>query len=145
MEAQQERERGPRPRVLVADDEPQTRAIVTAILEGLGCRVDAVGNGAEAVEAAGRERYDLIFMDGVMPVLDGLEATRRIRRAEGNGRRVPVVGITGNTRQFTERACREAGMDGYLRKPVGRKDYAQAVARWAPSPEGRPPSADARA
>ena len=116
-----------RPFVLVADDDELARRIVAKILEKLGCHVDAVSDGAEAVEAARTVQYDLIILDGVMPEMDGLEAARQIRLMEGERGRVPIVGVTGDTVRITKEKCREAGMNHYLQKPVGREAYRNVV------------------
>ena len=119
-----------RPRVLVADDNEVCRSTVVRILEGMGCRVDAVSDGVAAVEAARRARYDLIFLDGIMPEMDGIEAARAIRQLPGENGQAPIVGITGNPVQIPKATCLEVGMNEYLQKPIGRDAYKQAVARW---------------
>ena len=138
MTAPQDGRQRPLARVLVADDEQLARTIVARILEGMGCRVDTVSNGVEAVEAARTVKYDLIFLDGVMPKMSGLEVARAIRLLPGEMGRVPIVGITGNSMEISPEKCREAGMDEYLQKPVGRDAYRQAVDRWALG-QGQPP------
>ena len=119
-----------RPRVLVADDDEVCRSTVIRILERMGCRVDTVSDGAAAVEAARRDRYDLIFLDGIMPEMGGIEAARAIRQLPGENGQAPIVGITGNPVQVTKAGCLEAGMDQYLQKPIGKAAYQQAVDRW---------------
>ena len=138
MTVPQDGRQRPLARVLVADDEQLARTIVARALEAMGCRVDTVSNGVEAVEVARTVKYDLIFLDGVMPKMSGLEATRAIRLLPGEMGRVPIVGVTGNSMDITAKKCREAGMDGYLQKPVGRDAYRQAVDRWALG-QGQPP------
>ena len=88
--------------MLVADDEAVARSVVSNFLEKLGCRVDVAVNGLEAVQMVKQAHYDLVFMDGVMPEMDGLEAVRAIRDIGGAKGRVPIVGITGNSTQITE-------------------------------------------
>ncbi|MFM7345369.1 MAG: response regulator [Tagaea sp.] len=97
----------------------------------MGHRVDAVNNGREAVEAAAALPYDLILMDVQMPEMDGLEATRRIRDLAGPARSTPIVALTANAFAQDERACREAGMDGFLAKPFDPAALAAAIARHA--------------
>ena len=123
-------DRRPLARVLVADDNDLCRSLVVSMLEDMGCQVDAAADGAAAVEAAAQTQYDLIFLDGVMPEMGGIEVARAIRQSGGPNGAVPIVGITGNPVQVTKDECLAAGMDEYLQKPVGREIYRQAVARW---------------
>lgn len=128
-------------RVLVADDDELCRSVVVGILEGMGCRVDAVRDGLAAVEAARKVRYDLIFLDGIMPGMNGIEAARAIRGIPGQRGRAPIVGITGNPMQIPKADCLEAGVNEYIQKPISRETYKQAVARWVhgwPEPSSRP-------
>lgn len=121
---------GPPARVLVADDNETCRSTVVGILEAMGCQVDTAADGKAAVAAAREARYDLIFLDGVMPHMDGIETARAIRRLPGPNGQAPIVGVTGNPVHFPKARCLEAGMSDYLQKPVGRNAYRQAVARW---------------
>ena len=116
--------------MLVADDDEVCRSTVVRILERMGCRVDTVSDGAAAVEAARRARYDLIFLDGILPEMGGIEAAREIRQLPDEKGQAPIVGITGNPVQVTKAGCLEAGMDQYLQKPIGKAAYKQAVDRW---------------
>lgn len=120
----------PLARVLVADDDDICRGIVTRTLRNMGCRVDAVSDGLQAVAAARRVRYDVILMDGKMPEMDGIAAARAIRRIPGHKGRAHIVGITGATRQITKEVCLEAGMNEYLAKPLGKADYEGLIRRW---------------
>jgi CheY-like chemotaxis protein/HPt (histidine-containing phosphotransfer) domain-containing protein len=118
-------------RILLAEDNVSNQLIATSFLDRMGHRVDAVSNGREAVEAAAALPYDLILMDVQMPEVDGLEATRRIRNLVGPARLTPIVALTANAYAQDERACREAGMDGFLAKPFEPSALAVAVARYA--------------
>ena len=140
MASPDDKQSGALPRVLVADDNDVCRSIVVRILEGMGCRVDTVSDGAAALEATRKARYDLIFLDGIMPEMDGIETARAIRRLPGESGQVPIVGITGNPVQIPKAKCLEVGMNEYLQKPIGRDAYKQAVARWVhrqPEPASR--------
>jgi CheY-like chemotaxis protein/HPt (histidine-containing phosphotransfer) domain-containing protein len=107
--------------VLVAEDHDVNQLVVRELLLGMGCTVDVVANGEDAVVAALTTPYDVILMDCQMPVLDGLEATRRIRgaRAAGHTTHDPgIIALTANATPDDRRACLDAGMDAYLTKPV---------------------------
>jgi two-component system sensor histidine kinase/response regulator len=107
--------------VLLAEDNSVNRRLVCALLERRGHRVSCVVNGEEAVETAGRRAFDLVLMDAQMPLVDGLEATRRIRAAEiesGAQRRVRIVALTAHAMKGYREQCFEAGMDDYLTKPI---------------------------
>jgi signal transduction histidine kinase/ActR/RegA family two-component response regulator len=120
--------------VLLAEDNRLNQRVVTKMLEKLGCRVDVAENGREALAMLKltappeeRPRYDIIFMDIQMPVLDGLRATAMIRAQEGPDVRVPVVAITAHAMKGDREKFLEQGMDGYLAKPVKREDLAAAL------------------
>jgi PAS domain S-box-containing protein len=117
-------------RILVAEDDAVNRKVVAAMLQGLGYRVDAVGNGREAVEACRLAGYDLVLMDCQMPEMDGLNATAHIRAEEGASRRTPIVAMTANAEPGYEDRCRTAGMDDYLAKPVRLQVLRSAVRHW---------------
>lgn len=117
-------------RVLVAEDNAVNQKVVLKMLERIGCTVDAVANGQEALRAALEQQYDLVLMDCQMPEMDGFEATRRIRRTpDGSG--PPIVALTANAMQGDRERCLEAGMDDYLTKPVDFQALAGAVEKWS--------------
>jgi PAS domain S-box-containing protein len=103
-------------RVLLVDDEPVNLAVAQFMLEDVGFVVDSASDGAQAVARASRTAYALILMDMQMPVVDGLEATRRIRALAG-GRHTPIIAMTANAYEDDRRRCLAAGMDGFLVKP----------------------------
>jgi CheY-like chemotaxis protein len=119
-------------RVLVAEDNAVNRLLVKRMFEKLGCRIDLAGNGREAVEMAGRLRYDIIFMDCFMPELDGYGASRALRQLEQGQRRVPIVALTANAMADDRAKCIAAGMDDYLSKPVGLEEIRKTLQRWVP-------------
>jgi CheY-like chemotaxis protein len=119
-------------RVLLAEDNPVNQRVVRAMLTGLGCQVTVVDHGAAAVEHCLATLPDLVFMDMQMPIMDGLEACRRIRAAEGCSRHTPIVALTANAFDDDRIACREAGMDDFLAKPVdlaSLRDLVQRITR----------------
>jgi CheY-like chemotaxis protein len=87
-------------------------------LSRLGCDVEVANNGLEAVQAITQNAYDLVFMDCQMPDMDGYQATREIRLIPGDRARTPIVAMTANAMQGDEQKCLDAGMDGYISKPV---------------------------
>jgi CheY-like chemotaxis protein len=119
--------RTPRYRVLVAEDNPVNQKVAQALLERLACSVDVAANGLEAVEMARRFPYDLIFMDCLMPEMDGYEAVRRIRLEDPD---VPVVAMTANAMPGDREECLAAGMSDYVAKPLRVSDLTQVLARW---------------
>ena len=107
-------------RVLVADDHPTKLVVVQLMLEQLGVEIVTVIDGAEAVEAVERETFDVVLMDMQMPVMDGLEATRKIRAREAaTGRKhLPILMLSANASPDHLRASSLAGADGHVAKPV---------------------------
>ncbi|KAA0591639.1 response regulator [Azospirillum oryzae] len=127
----------PRARVLVAEDNPVNQQLTLALLRRAGHSAEAVSNGEEAVEAVTARPYDLVLMDVQMPVMDGLTATRRIRRLSGPAARIPVVALTANAMQGDAAICLEAGMDDYLSKPINARKLLDTIARFvAPAADG---------
>lgn len=105
-------------RVLLVEDNAINQRVACRFLERLGCEVRVVGDGQQAVDAFQHDSYGFILMDMQMPVMDGIEATRRIRDIEGAQRRTPIVALTANAMMGTLERCLEAGMDDYLTKPL---------------------------
>jgi CheY-like chemotaxis protein len=107
------------------------------MLERHGHHVDIAADGQAAVEAAAGTDYDAILMDCQMPVLDGFEATRAIRRNEEAGRRTPIIALTAGAMTGDAEACLAAGMDDYITKPVNTDDLNATLRKWL-SPSGDP-------
>ena len=117
-------------RILLAEDNLINRALATGILEKRGCSLVHAANGREAVEAAGREAFDLIFMDVQMPEMDGLEATRRIREAEQpTGRHTPIAAMTAHAMTGDRERFLASGMDEYISKPFAREELFTLIER----------------
>jgi signal transduction histidine kinase/CheY-like chemotaxis protein len=120
-------------RILVVEDNPTNQMVIRALLGKLGLRVDVAGNGQVAVDAiANGASPDLILMDLQMPVMDGLEATRRIRGWEQDGQRprVPIIALTAGAFEEDRQNCRDAGMDDFLTKPVDIKRLSAVLIKW---------------
>ncbi|WP_374443631.1 ATP-binding protein [Stella sp.] len=113
--------------ILVAEDEPLSGEFMRAMLSALGHRITVVPDGAAAADACRTGDYDLVLMDVWMPGVDGVEATRRIRRAETAGRRVAIVGLTADTTAQQRDECLAAGMDAVVAKPVDLAALERAV------------------
>ena len=112
--------------VLCVEDNPHGRVLLNTILAELGHRADFVGTGAAAVEAVARGGYDVVLMNLMLPDIDGVEATRRIRALAGRAGRVPIVGVSGRASAGGENAGRAAGMNGCLTKPLSPGALTQA-------------------
>jgi CheY-like chemotaxis protein len=119
--------------VLLVDDNHTNQEMGRAMIEALGCRIDVASNGYEALDRVECTRYDIIFMDCQMPLLDGLEATRLIRRQEKQqGRpRVVIVAMTGDSADEGRRRCLDAGMDDHLCKPFRMDDLSHIIEKWS--------------
>lgn len=114
--------------ILCAEDNPFGRVVMSTILKELGHRVDFVGGGAAAVQAAARGSYDAVVMDLVLPDIDGCEATRRIRALPGKAAAIPVIAISGHDDGTRAAAARAAGMNFYLTKPISPSKLAEVLA-----------------
>lgn len=114
-------------RILVAEDNPANQKVISLFLHPIGAQVVVVENGQEALDALAREPFDLVLMDMQMPVMDGLEATRRLRASEGRNRHVPVLALTANVMDSHRQACREAGMTGHIAKPIDARALLSEV------------------
>ena len=119
---------GRQPTILVVEDHDDTREMLHMLLERWGCRVVEACNGLEAVEAASRERPQLILMDGRLPFLDGLDATRRIRE-NGLGDQVKILALNGSGSPHYHAAALAAGCDDSIEKPFDLERLRTYVVR----------------
>jgi signal transduction histidine kinase/ActR/RegA family two-component response regulator len=128
-------------RVLIAEDNPVNQELLRVRLQQLGCGVDAVGNGAEALAALNQDRYDIVLMDCQMPELDGLSATVEWRRRERQAGTapVPVIALTANAMAGFREQCLAAGMNDYLSKPFGHAQLQAVLERWLPVRDSESP------
>jgi CheY-like chemotaxis protein len=116
-------------RILLADDNEINRMVAARQLEVLGYRFLTVDDGQEAVTAFSRERFDAVLMDCRMPVMDGYEATRCLRR-QAHGSDVPIIAVTASALKEDVELCLAAGMSDYLAKPIQLSDLAAVLDRW---------------
>jgi CheY-like chemotaxis protein/HPt (histidine-containing phosphotransfer) domain-containing protein len=118
-------------RVLIAEDNPTSRMVTEALLKKLSCEVDIAIDGREALQKVKANDYDIVFMDCYMPLMDGFQATQRIRRSPGN-EYVPVIALTASVTEEDRLRCLEAGMNDTVGKPVRISMLAKALQRWVP-------------
>jgi len=118
-------------RVLVVEDNPTNRLVATTMLGQLGAQVDTAEDGAEGVAAVESRHYDLIFMDIQMPVMDGVEAARRIRAMGGDKGAIPIVATTANVMPEQLATYRRSGINGVVAKPISPTSLLAEVARIA--------------
>jgi CheY-like chemotaxis protein len=119
-------------RILLAEDNAVNQKLALRLLRQMGYGADVVGDGLRAIDALERETYDVVLMDVQMPELDGLEATRRIRKRWPD-RPTRIVAMTANAMAGDREACLAAGMNDYVSKPIRPVELAAALAR-TPSP-----------
>ena len=116
-------------RILLAEDNAVNRKVAVRLLEKQGHSVAVACDGREAVDALARERFDLALLDVQMPELDGFEVAAAVRaREEGTGRRLPLVAVTAHAMQGDRERCLDAGMDGYVSKPIQMEQLTQVMA-----------------
>ncbi|NQV33608.1 MAG: response regulator, partial [Phycisphaeraceae bacterium] len=116
--------------VLVAEDVEGNQRLMTLMLSKLGLDVVIAENGQQVVEKALAQSFDMILMDMQMPLMNGYEATRLLKQ---QGYKAPILALTANAMKGDERACIEAGCDGFLAKPIDRSELTRVLARYMPA------------
>ena len=115
--------------MLLAEDDEINREVALSLLDDTGLLIDTAENGEEAVSAAENRDYDLILMDMQMPVMDGLEATRRIRQLPGR-QHTPIIALTANAFAEDRQRCQEAGMNDFVAKPIDPNHLFEKIFHW---------------
>ncbi|MGF6201298.1 signal transduction histidine kinase/ActR/RegA family two-component response regulator [Pseudomonas laurylsulfatiphila] len=121
-----------RGRVLLVEDNPVNQLVAKGMLGKLGCEVTTAAHGGEALDQLEQREFDLVLMDCNMPVMDGYEASRQIRRS-GRWPQLPIVALTANAMSEERERCRAAGMSDYLAKPFRREELAALLDLWIPA------------
>ncbi len=114
--------------VLIAEDNYINQKLMRKLLQKLGYKCDIVDDGAKVVDLLQEKQFDIILMDIQMPVMDGYEATRKIRESEKyNGRHIPIVAVTAFAMERDRQLAYEAGMDDFLPKPFSKNDFYYVI------------------
>ncbi|MCB1175117.1 MAG: response regulator, partial [Leptospiraceae bacterium] len=117
--------------ILVVEDNIVNQMVARKLIERLGCKVEVADSGPVALKLLRMKLYDLVFMDMRMPGMDGLTATREIRKMGGTARFVPIVAMTANAGQADVDACMQAGMDGFISKPISIQKLDEVLQRYS--------------
>lgn len=120
-----------RARILLVEDNPVNQLVAKGMLGKLGCQVQVAAHGQEALDCLERDSFDLVLMDCNMPVMDGYEASRRIRQSS-RWPELPIVALTANAMPEERERCRAAGMNDYLAKPFRREELLALIEHWVP-------------
>jgi CheY-like chemotaxis protein/HPt (histidine-containing phosphotransfer) domain-containing protein len=118
-------------RVLLVEDHPVNQKLAVTLLERWGHIVAVADNGQIALDMLAQNQFDVILMDMMMPVMDGLQATRHIRASETGNLRTPIVAMTANAMESDRKRCMDAGMDDYISKPIKAQELQQILSRFA--------------
>lgn len=116
-------------RILVVEDNAINQLVTEGMLEQLGYNINLVNNGQDCITACTTEKFDLILMDCNMPVMDGYDATKQLRKMT-NTRQTPIIALTANTLEEHKERCRDAGMNGHIAKPFNKKALDTLLNRW---------------
>jgi CheY-like chemotaxis protein len=126
-------------KLLMAEDNRTNQLVVTRMLKDAGFDITIAANGAEAVECYRNTLPDIVLMDMMMPVMDGVEATLKIREIEFKlqQRNCPIIALTANALESHREKCLAAGMDDFISKPIKKKALIRAINKWVNTPEER--------
>ncbi len=116
-------------RVLLVEDNPTNQRLMRRLLEAMHCLVDVAANGREAVDRVASSRYEAVFMDCHMPVMDGYDASVQIRQTEP-AERLPIIAVTASIVPEDHRRCHQSGMNQVITKPVEPEEIRRALSRW---------------
>ena len=121
----------PEAKVLLVDDNELNRNVAVGLLEPLQMQIDTAINGKNAVSMIQKKEYDLVFMDHMMPIMDGVEATRIIRKMEGEYyQKLPIIALTANAMKEAQQLFSQAGMNGFVSKPIQMKQICKVIREW---------------
>lgn len=116
--------------ILVAEDNPFNQLVIAKMLESLGLTVNIVADGLQALEALEYQAFDLVLMDMMMPVKDGLDATRQLRQSRSKASCIPIIAMTANTSEKDRQTCLDAGMNDFIPKPIDLNQLQQVLLPW---------------
>lgn len=119
-------------KILLVEDNAINRMLSQRFLKNLNTDVEMVENGREALEACSNKKYDLIFMDCKMPIMDGFQATRQIRCSHLN-KHTPIIALTGLDSETERQSCLQSGMNDFISKPYTQEQLQDAISQWLPS------------
>ena len=119
-------------RILLVEDNEVNAIIAGQFLSDLNLQYELANNGFVAIKKTDQQKYDLILMDMQMPIVDGLSATREIRKSEGATQHVPIIAMTANILLEDQKSCFEAGMDDYISKPINLDILKEKLVKWLP-------------
>lgn len=114
-------------KILVVEDDSVNRDLMNDVLTQMQCQIEFANNGAEAIQKATSQSYDLIFMDLRLPDKDGIEVTKEIRNSEGPSKNIPILALTASTTD-TEESMKQSGMTGLVNKPIDLEKLRQKMA-----------------
>ena len=120
-------------KILLVEDSKSNRELFSIILDDIGYEVETAENGSVAVDAFESNNYDLILMDCEMPIMDGFEATKRIRILEKKNKSlttIPIIALSARALDRDKEECFEAGMDDYIKKPVSLSKFSSILKEW---------------